>query len=60
MFWSNLGEANVQKNIVTYLDKHNVLFHSQYSFRKRHLKNLATLELVTKGSYSPSLVHKRF
>ena len=43
MFWSNLGEANVQKNIVTYLDKHNVLFHSQYGFRKRHLTNLATL-----------------
>jgi len=31
-----------------YLDKHNVLFQSQYGFRKKHSTNLATTELMTK------------
>ena len=41
-------EKLMYKRIVKYLDKHNVLFHSQYGFRKKHSTNLATLELVTK------------
>jgi len=36
------------KRLVKYLDKHQILFHSQYGFRRKHSTNLATLELVTK------------
>ena len=36
------------KRVVKYLDKHNMLFQSQYGFRKKHSTNLATIELVTK------------
>ena len=31
-----------------YLDMHNMLFQSQYGFRRKHSTNLATVELVTK------------
>ena len=36
------------KRVLKYLDKHNLLFQNQYSFRKKHSTNLATIELTTK------------
>ena len=33
------------KRVIKYLDKNNVLFQSQYGFRKKHSTNLATIEL---------------
>ena len=36
------------KRVLKYLDKHNMLFQSQYGFRKKHSTNLATIELMTK------------
>ena len=36
------------KRVIKYLDKNNILFQSQYGFRKKHSTNLATIELMTK------------
>ena len=36
------------KRVLKYLDKQNMLFQSQYGFRKKHSTNLATIELMTK------------
>ena len=46
--FSKILEKNMDKRVVKYLDKHNMLFQSQYGFRKKHSTNLATIELVTK------------
>ena len=47
--FSKILEKIMYKRVVKYLDKHNMLFESQYGFRKKkHSTNLATIELVTK------------
>ena len=46
--FSKFLEKIMYKRVVKYLDKHNMLFQSQYGFRKKHSTNLATIELVTK------------
>ena len=38
------------KRLLNYLEKENILFPSQYGFRKKHLTNLAAIELMTKIS----------
>ena len=35
------------KRVLKYMDKHNMLFQSQYGFRKKHSTNLATIELMS-------------
>ena len=46
--FSKILEKLMYKRLVNYLDKHQILFRSQYGFRRKHSTNLATLELVTK------------
>ena len=46
--FSKILEKIMYKRIIKYLDKNNVIFQSQYGFRKKHSTNLATIELVTK------------
>ena len=36
--------------LLKYLDQNNILFPSQYGFRRKHSTNLATIELITKIS----------
>ena len=36
--------------LLKYLDKNNILFASQYGFRRKHSTNLATIELIKKIS----------
>ena len=38
------------KRLLNYLEKENILFPSQYGFRKKHSTNLAAIELMTKIS----------
>ena len=40
--FSKILEKIMYKRILKYLDKHNMLFQSQYGFRKKHSTNLAT------------------
>ena len=46
--FSKILEKIMYKRALKYLDKHNMLFQSQYGFRKKHSTNLATIELMTK------------
>ena len=46
--FSKILEKIMYKRVLKYLDKHNMLFQSQYGFRKKHSTNLATIELMTK------------
>ena len=46
--FSKILEKIMYKRKIKYLDKKNVIFQSQYGFRKKHSTNLATIELVTK------------
>ena len=46
--FSKILEKIMCKRVLKYLDKHNMLFQSQYGFRKKHSTNLATIELTTK------------
>ena len=36
------------KRLLKYLENHTTLVQSQYGFRKKHSRNLATIELTTK------------
>ena len=46
--FSKILEKIMYKRVIKYLDKNNILFQSQYGFRKKHSTNLATIELMTK------------
>ena len=46
--FSKILEKLMYKRVMKYLHMHNMLFQSQYGFRKKHSTNLATIELVTK------------
>ena len=43
---SKLFERLVFNQLYQYLDVNNLLFHSQYEFRKQHSTELAALELI--------------
>ena len=45
--FSKILEKIMYKRVIKYLDKNNILFQSQYGFRKKHSTNLA-IELMTK------------
>ena len=45
---SRILEKIMYKRVLKYLEKDNMFFQSQYGFRKKHLTNLATMELTTK------------
>ena len=46
--FSKILEKIMYKRVIKYLDKNNILFQSQYGFRKKHSTNLAAIELMTK------------
>ena len=46
--FSKILEKVMYKRILKYLNQNNILFPSQYGFRKKHSTNLATIELMTK------------
>ena len=48
--FSKIIEKLMWIRLIKYLDHNNILFHSQYSFRKKQSTNLATIELMTKIS----------
>ena len=44
---SKVLEKIVYKSTITFLDKHNILYDSQYGFRKHHSCSDAIMELVS-------------
>ena len=46
--FSKILEKLMYNRILKCLNKHKLLFHSQYGFREKHSTNLAIMELVTK------------
>ena len=48
--FSKILEKLMYKRLLNYLEKENILFPSQYGFRKKHSTNLAAIELMTKIS----------
>ena len=44
---SKILEKIVYKRMIAFLDKHNILFNSQYGFRKKHSCSDAIMELVS-------------
>ena len=46
--FSKILEKFMYNRILNFLNKHKVLFHSQYRSREKHSTNLAIMELVTK------------
>ena len=45
-----LEELMYNRLLLKYLDNNDILFTSQYGFRRKHSTNLATIELITKIS----------
>ena len=45
---SKVLEKLVYKRTIDFLDKHNILYSSQYGFRKKHSCSDAIMELVSK------------
>ena len=48
--FSKILEKLMYNRLLKYLDQNNILFPSQYGFRRKHSTNLATIELITKIS----------
>ena len=48
--FSKILEKLMYKRLLHYLENENLLFPSQYGFRKKHSTNLAAIELMTKIS----------
>ena len=50
--FSKILEKLMYNRISKFLNKHKILFHSQYGFREKHSTNLANIELVTKLTHA--------
>ena len=48
--FSKILEKLMYKRLLNYLEKENILFPSQYGFRKKRSTNFAAIELMTKLS----------